>query len=388
MAHIAFLLTIQKWNERRLFMRQAPILTRAGHKVSFMCKDPDESTPQPEGMSFVKIDPAKAGRARKFGSLNLANEVKKVNPDILVVTCMEQLPLGLYLKRTTGIGVVYDCREDQPSSVRYHKVEIPKLLRPLASKAIEKMERLGDRWFDGVIVSDPEVDKLRKRMDPDRRAIFYNVPQRSLFEKGFPPLRDRPYDLVMLGSMSVRVGVDYLIEAMGRLKQERGKVLRLLLIGRKLDFDPVLEEAVKKLVEQYGMEGQITETGYLDHDKVPDTLAQAKVGLAPQRDMLKFRRNIACKCWEYMACGMPVVASDLPPQHLILRDKENGRFYPPGDVDALMDILDELSDDWDAAAKLGEVGRAEFLDHWNTEHEAEKLEKLFERIVAHWESNK
>jgi glycosyltransferase involved in cell wall biosynthesis len=58
---------------------------------------------------------------------------------------------------------------------------------------------------------------------------------------------------------------------------------------------------------------------------------------------------------EGLAHGRPVVASDIPPHREILG--ATGRRFPPGDVDALAERLDEILGDPAAAADLGRAGR-------------------------------
>ncbi len=382
MAHIAYLLTAQAWDERRLFLRQAPILASAGHQVSVICIEPDLDYPLHENISFVPLSQQDRRRARITGCRNIRSTLSGIQPDALVITCMEQLHLGLWVKKNLQTSrVIYDCREDHPSTIRYHKPVIPKFLRPAAAKYVSHLEERGDAVFDGLVVADPEVLRLHSTMPTGRKIIFFNVPQKSLFGGPFPRLRDRRYDLAMLGSMSLRVGVDTVIEAMGLAKSQSGITLSLLLIGQTLEKQPALKHVIDKLVSKYHLEGQIAESGIVNHKDVPSVLSQAKIGLSPHRDLLKFRRNIACKCFEYMACEMPVVCSDLPPQHLFIKDNENGFFFPSGDANKLASILCDLTCDSDRSEHIGNRGRLDFENRWNCEYESETFLHFFEDIL-------
>ncbi len=59
---------------------------------------------------------------------------------------------------------------------------------------------------------------------------------------------------------------------------------------------------------------------------------------------------------EAMACGVAVIASDLPSQRALLG--EHGVFCKPGDVDALASACRRLADDRATTRALGEAGRA------------------------------
>ena len=72
-----------------------------------------------------------------------------------------------------------------------------------------------------------------------------------------------------------------------------------------------------------------------DHGDVPAALRRARVGIVDLDEMPKFRNNISCKAFQYMASGMPVVGSDLPPQHLFIEHGVNGLFFEPDSHHAL-----------------------------------------------------
>lgn len=239
------------------------------------------------------------------------------------------------------------------------------------------MERLGDRLFDGMVASDPAICKIHAAMPQGRTMVFYNVPTLSVFARDYPPLAERKYDIVMMGSMTARSGVVPLLEAIGMLK-ERGRNVSVLLLGEPISF---IVPKLDMLIAKYDLAEQINKTGWIMHNEVVAVLAQAKIGIVPLLDMPKFRRNIACKAFEYMACGIPVISSDLPPEHLFIKEPVNGLFFPPGDVEAMADRIVELLDDLPRAQKMGEAGRDDIERQWNCERYQRELVDFYARIL-------
>lgn len=376
MTKICILVTAAPWSEARLFHEQTPALAEDGHKVVYMAVDPD--TTATDKFQFYTLSRRQRKMARFTGSINLLRHILKVNPDVLEVTCVEQLPLGLVLKLFTRIKVAYDCREDMYHSMLDSKVWFPTWVRRILACCTLILEFLADRIFDGLIASDPAIFHMHKAMPPSRKIVFYNAPLLSLFGKDYLPLAERPYDVVLMGSMSQRSGLLVLIEAL-RILANQGRAIKTLLIGR-----PPKEDAkiLEKTLGELKLTDKVTITGFRPHVEIPEILKTAKIGLVLLLDMPKFHNNIACKAFEYMACGMPVVSSDLPPERLFIREPETGIFFKPGDADALAKAIAFLLDNIQQAQAMGEAGRKDVELKWNCENERKKLCKFYRKILA------
>jgi glycosyltransferase involved in cell wall biosynthesis len=70
------------------------------------------------------------------------------------------------------------------------------------------------------------------------------------------------------------------------------------------------------------------------------------------------------KMFEYMASGVPVVASDLPVLQEILRHEENALIAPAGDVDAWQRAVERLLADGSLAERLGTTARSEVEERY------------------------
>jgi len=311
-----------------------------------------------------------------MGGMNLLIKIMKQKPDVVQLCSVEQLPLGLALKLLSRTKIVYDCREDMVSSLRQHRDNIPWLGRIMLSMAVQFLENMAARFLDGIITADPFVYQKHKLMPKDRKLIFYNAPQLRDFKKAYDGLKDRHYDLVVMGSMSARTGVYDVVNALGKLKAS-GMVLSLLLLGEP---DRQTRKRIFAIAKELKLENQIRITGWIDHQEVPHVLSTAKIGLVPLLDYKKFQNNIACKTFEYMACGMPCVCSDLRPQRLFLTEGVNAFFYEPGNVDELVGCIMQLIENPLLMQSMGDRNRQLVETHWN----AEKFES---ELVAYYKSN-
>jgi len=88
------------------------------------------------------------------------------------------------------------------------------------------------------------------------------------------------------------------------------------------------------------------------------------------------------KLVEYMAAGLPVVASDLPNIRQLAEESGNMLLAIPGNVQSFADRICELVDDKSRALELGERGLRAFRALLNWEAEIEKMFALYRRLLG------
>jgi len=102
----------------------------------------------------------------------------------------------------------------------------------------------------------------------------------------------------------------------------------LVLVGK----EGTAESDVRAAVDRLGLADAVTITGY--STRVTDYLAHAHVFAFPS-----VMEGLGTSVIEAMACGVPVVAFDIPPVREATVGGEYGTLIPVGDVDALAAAL-------------------------------------------------
>jgi glycosyltransferase involved in cell wall biosynthesis len=196
-------------------------------------------------------------------------------------------------------------------------------------------------------------------------------------EKGEPEADQRPLRIVCTGTLHEVKGQTYLVEACAEL-QRRGVSFECHFVGDGPD-----KAALQAQVEAAQLTDKFVFHGNVPREQVIATLALADVVVQPSVPSSDGRREgIPVALMEAMACGAPVVASELSGIPELIDSQVSGILVPPRDAPKIAETLEMLSRDPALRRKLGQAGRQRILDHFNLTLNAETLSVLFREIPS------
>jgi glycosyltransferase involved in cell wall biosynthesis len=99
--------------------------------------------------------------------------------------------------------------------------------------------------------------------------------------------------------------------------------------------------------------GHVVFAGTVAHEDIPDLVRLFDIALAPYDESDHLFYFSPLKLFEYMGCGVPVVAAALGQIADVIRHDENGVLYSPGDHAGLADACERLLDDPLLRQRLG-----------------------------------
>ena len=117
-----------------------------------------------------------------------------------------------------------------------------------------------------------------------------------------------------------------------------------------------------------GARRNVRTTGHRPPAEARRYLAAADVAIIPfsGATIIAREHTSPLKMFEYMAAGVPIVASDLPSLREVLRHEHNALLVPPDDNAALAAAIERLLSDHELAARLAGTARNEVADcTWN-----------------------
>ncbi len=219
-------------------------------------------------------------------------------------------------------------------------------------------ERVADRVFGAasavVAVSDSVAAYVVGRgVPPSRVHVVPNGVSPARFDRVTPwrPRLGGTFTVGFVGTLKAWHGVSTLVEAFARLSST-GPEGRLLIVGDGPER-PALEAQVRAL----RLDGRVHWTGAVDADDVPGWLASMDVATAPYPAMSDFYFS-PLKVYEYMAAGLPIVASRCGQLAALIEDDVNGCLCAPGDSPALTAALERLRRDAPLRRAIGAAARA------------------------------
>jgi glycosyltransferase involved in cell wall biosynthesis len=103
--------------------------------------------------------------------------------------------------------------------------------------------------------------------------------------------------------------------------------IKLLLLGKI--HNPTFRERIDQRITELDIKPNIEYKEFVPHPEVRRYLAESRIGLVTLLPIPKFHKNIPIKQFEYMAFGLPVVCSNLPPIENFIRPVEAGIIVDP-----------------------------------------------------------
>ena len=189
------------------------------------------------------------------------------------------------------------------------------------------------------------ADALAARGVPRRRIAAVPMGVDLALAASVQPAVDARLDgrrvVVYLGSVARARDSLFLLDLAAALKTARPEVL-LVIAG---DAPSPIEAAwFRAELDRRALDANVLLTGWLPHAAALGYVARAEVGLAPIPRGVLFDVSSPTKLVEYLALGVPAVASDIPDQRLVLEQSEAGVCVPmtaPAFCAAVIALLDE-----------------------------------------------
>jgi glycosyltransferase involved in cell wall biosynthesis len=156
----------------------------------------------------------------------------------------------------------------------------------------------------------------------------------------------------------------------------RHEGLRLVIVG-----DGPLRDTLSSEIARRGLASRTTLTGALPQEEIPPLLREFAVALAPYPRLEHPFYFSPLKLFEYMACGVPIVASALGQIADVVRDGENGLLCPPGDADALEAACDRLLSDPALRRRVGLTAAREVAERYTWDANARRVARIADGLI-------
>ncbi len=201
-----------------------------------------------------------------------------------------------------------------------------------------------------ITVSKPALEYVSRHLPGDYRIIpngidtqqfCLDAPQRKEFADG-------KINILFVGRLEQRKGLGYLLNACAKIKNSLHNS-RLIIVGP----GTMLRHRYEKLVKDMGLTDNVVFVGFVPSDELPSYYRSADIFCAPATGGESFGIVLL----EAMACGKPVVATNIQGYASVLANGEEGLLVPPRDAKSLAHALLSLLNDKNLRLKMGAKGR-------------------------------
>jgi glycosyltransferase involved in cell wall biosynthesis len=365
---------IHKPLDTRIFGKQCSALAEAGYDVHLVAGAPEAGEVGGVHLHAIASDNARPPVRHQLGRfLRAARWAIRLRPSIYHLHDPHLIPLGLLLK-LSGSRVVYDVHEDYPGHARCKHFARPLLgrLKALVWRALESVARRG---LNGFVCASPA---LAAEFPDARTVVVGNLPRHREFarvaaELAPRPYRERPNALAFTGYLREIRCFWEIADALALLPDDLD--CRLKAFG---EFSPPdLEERARR----HPGWSRIDWSRWQPHEMIVRELFRAKAGIVLLRPLPNFDDPIRSnKLFEFMAAGIPVIASDLPPWRDFVSGIGCGIVVDPSDPAAIAAAIEDLLGCPEEAEEMGKRGQAAVSADFNWDGEAPRLLSLYRAL--------
>lgn len=249
-----------------------------------------------------------------------------------------------------------------------------------------RSERFNYRYCDRIVsVTDRLKDELVKlySVPAEKIIVINNGANTDIFKPmDQKQARDRlkldnsQKYICFVGHLAAWQGVEFLIYSAPYILEKCPDV-RFLVVG-----DGVMKSKLLEIASETGVIDKFTFTGRIPYESVPVYINAADVCVAP---FIKDRNSkiglSALKTYEYLACGKPIVASNIPGVEDLIDLSGGGISVPSENPEELANAVVKLISDQEMRNIMGEQGRKYVFENHSWDGVARKILDICHEII-------
>lgn len=344
-------------------------LTRMGHEVKIIA--PASKALSTFGDNFILVGkprpiPASGSIARITISLRLSSRIKTIlNEEKFDIIHLHEpfVPMlctgVLRFSHTVNIGTFHASRSRGYTYWKWYTlIWLKKQSRKL----------------DGKIAVSKSAMECAKKHFPADYTIIPNGVDLEHFSRNVSPIdefSDGKLNILFVGRLEKRKGLNYLLEAYKQVKQGIPNS-RLIIVGPGTR----LRHKYERQVMRNGLK-DVAFVGYVAYEELPRYYKTADIVCSPATG----KESFGIVLLEAMAVGKPVVASNIEGYAGVLNHGVEGLLVPPKNVEKLAQALISLMTDESLRQQMGAKGRLKAAEY-DWEHIAQRVLNYYLRVIS------
>jgi glycosyltransferase involved in cell wall biosynthesis len=298
---------------------------------------------------------------------------KKYKFDAIHIHDLPLAIVGIEIKQRYKAKLVLDFHENWPAllSVSSHtNTFFGKILssenewRTYEKRCAGKADRII------TVVSEMKNRISKLGVPAEKIYILENTPQIATENEIKHERDEKFFTLVYIGGISFHRGLQYVINGINLITNE--VPVRLWIAG-----DGKYTNNIKEQVTVLGLHDIVEFFGLLPKDKTEDLMKKADAGLIPHIRSEQSDNSSPNKLYEYMAAGLPVLASDSASVKRIINETDTGVTYVFDSPDDFAIALKRLYIDPEKRAVYASNGKKAVAERYNWDKSSGSLVNLY-----------
>jgi len=375
--------------DNRVFEKEAKNLKKAGYEVHIISLAPkpiDEIKDgifvhglQSWGFSYAKN---KILAYWRFITYFPKLIMKALRVDASIYQCLEpeMLFVGLFLKLLKGKPYTYDIHEDF-SDLRFRRNK-KGLINKILYLMHNKIEKLLSIPASGLITVNRSLRNSFLTYNKNIEIIL-NVPKLIKLSKvNTDKYIGKNVVIYTSSNFDSDKGLFKFLEVLPIVKKKINDIFFLLAGYVKSSQRKIIKSWLDNFNKKYNLNNFYEITGKISHNRVIELISISKIGVILFQP--SHRNNLIGlpnKLFDYMAYGIPVIASNFVEISKIVREAKCGLLVDPTDILEIADAMVYLLKHPREAKEMGLNGKKAVLEKYNWEIEERKLVNFYDRIL-------
>lgn len=230
------------------------------------------------------------------------------------------------------------------------------------NKAIAVSEDLAKKMIS-LGINQKNITVLRNAVDTNRFKPLKNKELRKYYK-----IKDTEILIIFVGYLDTFKGIFELINAFYEVKNDN---IKLMIIG-----EGPKENELKKKVFQLDLEKCVIFTGKISPTNIHKYYQAADIFVLPS-----YSEGLPLSILEAMACGLPIVTTNVGGIPEVVKNSENGFIVPSKNKQLLAQKLEILAYNSDLRKKFGFKSTEIIIKKFSIEKKVEELVKLYKELI-------
>ena len=370
---ICHITSMHDWDDDRIFQRACVGLAREGHEVTLIATF--DGSDIIDDVKIVGIQPRKNFRRRIFSSSEALIKAYNTDADIYHFHDPDLLPWMLMLK-LTGKRIVYDIHENYV--VRFFQWNMPKPLRGILANLFSYFENAVIRRIDGVVATSISMADIYKNA-PKNKVIVRNMHDIERLKKVDTNVEKDTFPVIYTsGTNGPNRNCKQMIDALPLILDKIPNVI-MRVAG---NFPSGYMSFLKQYAAELGVEKHYELLGYKPYFEHFQRTLKVHIGCVFLKNDFNCINTTSNRLFEYMYCGLPILAENLPEPRRVIEDTGCGLLVDSTSPESIAEGALYLLNNPEEMAEMGRRGREAVLTKYNFNMDLKGLIRFYKEIIG------